>query len=202
MSDYTIYVDSSQASQNNSYVLHLSVPVTNIRRAEVLSAMLPDFQKSQYLTLDIEELRTPMNLVASELVLTNNIWAPSSNSHSGYFATIPVKTTTNVNSIWNTEFYNAAYRILADYPSRVDKIERLTVNWRYPDTGEVVPPHTLGRNMFILRLETEIVPLSPPLPVLPPPVPRSMDMKLLVFIGAALLGLLIILFSRPKSRDV
>ena len=157
MSDYTIYVDSSQASQNNSYVLHLSVPVTNIRRAEVLSAMLPDFQKSQYLTLDIEELRTPMN---------------------------------------------AAYRILADYPSRVDKIERLTVNWRYPDTGEVVPPHTLGRNMFILRLETEIVPLSPPLPVLPPPVPRSMDMKLLVFIGAALLGLLIILFSRPKSRDV
>jgi hypothetical protein len=138
MPDFTVYVDSSNRNQglypnSNSYTLHLTNPILNITKVELLTAMLPNVYSSQFLTLDIAELRTPRNLVAdrlSNVVIsssgsnTSNLQAPSANAFYGSFATIPVKvsggaqslssnlsTFTNTSVTVNSEFYNANYRI-------------------------------------------------------------------------------------------
>lgn len=223
MADYTVYVDSNNRNQtlypnSNSYVLHLTVPIVNITKVELLTAMLPNVFSSQYLTLDIAELRTPKNLVADRLAPTtaSNVLVPSGNAFYGSFATIPVKATggalalvtsntvsTTANSIaTNTEFYNANYRIWQEYPSRIDKIDRLTVTWRQPNNGAVfidsnfTPSIDMGRNMFILRFETTQVPINPERPLgLPDPVEwdSGETSRLLIIAGVALGGLLVIM---------
>ena len=105
--DYTVYVDSNNRNQtlypnSNSYTLHLTTPIKNITKVEVLSAMLPNVFSSQYLTLDIAELRTPRTLIADALNLAetystgntsaiHNISVPTANAFYGSFAVVPVK---------------------------------------------------------------------------------------------------------------
>jgi len=217
--DYTVYVDSDNRNQtlfpnSNSFTLYLTTPIQNIIKVEVLSAMLPNVYSSQYLTLDITELRTPRNLIADALVKT----VPTANAFYGSFATIPVKTSTNAfgniysssNVVNNGEFYNANYRILQDFPSRIDKLDRLTITWRQPNNGNVFvdnnfsPPIDLGRNMFILRFKTVHVPdEDPSRPLsLPQPVPwdsgNDQKMQIILIAGAALLGLLIIISVKAR----
>jgi len=232
--DYTVYVDSNNRNQtlfpnSNSYTLFLTTPIKNITKVEVLSAMLPNVFSSQYLTLDIMELRTPRNLIADALTTADtyatnkgntsaihNLSVPTANAFYGSFATIPVKvsggaaaiysnasTDTNTAITVNTEFYNANYRITQEYPSRIDKLDRLTITWRQPNNGSVFidtnyrPPIDLGRNMFILRFETVLVPEEPERPLsLPPPVPWETEdptKHLVIITGVALVGLLIII---------
>jgi len=233
MPDFTVYVDSNNRNQSlypnsNSYTLHLTNPILNIVKVELLTAMLPNIYSSQYLTLDIAELRTPDNLVADRLANvtiaggTSNLMAPSGNAFYGSFATIPVKASggaqalaisntisTVANSIAvNTEFYNANYRIWQDYPSRIDKLDRVTVTWRQPNNGAVFidnnfsPAIDMGRNMFILRFETRHVPMEPERPLaLPEPVQwDSGETRRLVIIGAVALGGLLIIMSMRRSR--
>jgi hypothetical protein len=217
--DYTVYVDSNNRNQtlfpnSNSYTLYLTTPIQNIIKVEVLSAMLPNVYSSQYLTLDITELRTPRNLIADALVKT----VPTANAFYGSFATIPVKTSTlafgniysSSNVVNNGEFYNANYRILQDFPSRIDKLDRLTITWRQPNNGNVFvdnnfsPSIDLGRNMFILRFKTVHVPdEDPSRPLsLPQPVPwdsgNDQKMQIILIAGAALLGLLIIISVKAR----
>ena len=104
--EYIVYADSNNRDQSiyqysNSYTLYLTVPIKNITKVEVLSAMLPNVFSSQYITFDIQELRTPRNLIASALTVaaTNasntstirNLTVPNSNAFYGSFATVPVK---------------------------------------------------------------------------------------------------------------
>jgi hypothetical protein len=229
MPDFTVYVDSHNRNQglypnSNSYTLHLTNPVLNITKVELLTAMLPNIYSSQFLTLDIAELRTPRNLVADRLANvtiaggTSNLMAPSSNAFYGSFATIPVKvsggaqalysntgTFTNTATTVNSEFYNANYRIWQDYPSRIDKIDRLTVTWRQPNNGAVFidsnfsPSIDMGRNMFVLRFETTDVPMNPERPLeLPDPVlwDSGERTRLMVIAVVALGGLLVIMSMR------
>jgi hypothetical protein len=232
MPDFTVYVDSNNRNQSlypnsNSYTLHLTNPILNITKVELLTAMLPNVYSSQYLTLDIAELRTPDNLVADRLANvtiaggTSNLMAPSANAFYGSFATIPVKvsggaqalysntgTFTNTAVTVNSEFYNANYRIWQDYPSRIDKLDRVTVTWRQPNNGAVFidnnfsPAIDMGRNMFILRFETKHVPMEPERPLaLPEPVQwDSGEARRLVIIGAVALGGLLIIMSMRRSR--
>ena len=222
--DYIVYVDSNNRNStlfpnSNSYTLYLTTPIKNISRVEVLSAMLPNVFSSQYITLDIQELRTPRNLIASALVTsTNNVLVPNSNAYYGSFATLPVKcsggaaavysnlsTYTNTSVAINLEMYNANYRVYQEYPSRIEKLDRLTITWRQPNNGDVFvdknfsPPIDLGRNMFLLRFETVQVPEEPDRPdSLPPPVPwdSGEKTKMYVIFAAALLGLLLVIFAR------
>ncbi len=235
--DYIVYVDSNNRDQilypnSNSYTLHLTTPIRNVTKVEVLSAMLPNVFSSQYLTLDINELRTPQNLIADALNLTDtyptnegntsaihNLSVPTANAFYGSFATIPVKasasissnlaTFTNTNFIYNTEFYNANYRIVREFPSRIDSIDRLTITWRQPNNGNIFidnnfsPPIDLGRNMFILRFQTVFVPDEPErLLNLPAPVEwdskRDQKMQMMIVAGVALLGLLIIISVKVR----
>jgi hypothetical protein len=176
--------------------------------------MLPNVYSSQYLTLDIAELRTPRNLIADALMKT----VPTANAFYGSFATIPVKTSTyafgniysSSNVVNNGEFYNANYRILQEFPSRIDKLDRLSITWRQPNNGNVFvdnnfsPAIDLGRNMFILRFKTVHVPDEDPnRPLsLPQPVPwdsgNDQKMQIILIAGAALLGLLIIISVKAR----
>jgi hypothetical protein len=205
----------------------LTTPIKNILKVEVLSAMLPNVFSSQYLTLDITELRTPRNIIADALTTADtygtnkgntsaihNLSVPTANAFYGSFATIPVKASSSAsgnvfstsNVINNSEFYNANYRILQEFPSRIDKLDRLTVSWRQPNNGDLFidktfsPPIDLGRNMFILRFQTLLVPEEPERPLsLPPPVkwqPDDQNNQLLIVAGVALIGLLIISLSK------
>lgn len=235
--DYVVYVDSNNRDQtlypnSNSYTLHLTTPIRNITKVEVLSAMLPNVFSSQYLTLDINELRTPRNLIADALNITDtystnagntsaihNLSVPTANAFYGSFATIPVKasasissnlaTFTNTNFTYNTEFYNANYRIVREFPSRIDSIDRLTITWRQPNNGDVFldknfnPAIDLGRNMFILRFQTVFVPDEPErLLSLPAPVPwdsgEDRKMQMMIIAGVALVGLLIIISVKAR----
>lgn len=210
--EYTVYVDSNNRDQilfpnSNSYTLYLTTPIQNITKVEVLSAMLPNVYSSQYLTLDIAELRTPRNLIADALMKT----VPTANAFYGSFATIPVKVAggalalySNATVTTNTEFYNANYRILQEFPSRIDKLDRLTITWRQPNNGNVFidnnfsPAIDLGRNMFILHFKTVHVPEETERPPsLPRPVPwdagDDRNKQMMIVAGVALVGLLIII---------
>lgn len=221
MADHVVYVDSDNRNQDlfpnsNSYTLYLTTPLKNISKVEVLSAMFPSVYSSQYLTLDILELRTPTTLVADALATGKSV--PTSNAFDGSFAVVPIKAATslasnatsfsNTSFIYNNEFYNSNYKIQIQYPSRIDSLDRLTITWRQPNNGNVfidnsfTPPKDLGRNMFLLKFTCLLVPEEPERPAsLPDPVPweSGSNMKLYIMIIAAILGLLVILFARRPS---
>ena len=221
--DYVVYVDSNNRDQNlfqnsNSYTLYLSTPITNVSKVEVLSAMLPNVFSSQYLILDIAELRSTQTLVASALTKSvSNLSITNSNAFSGAFAFVPVKAATtlasnlvtfsNTSFVYNNEFYSQNYRISTEYPSRIDKIDRLTISWRNAGTGALFYDSNLGRdlgrNMLLLRFDTIPVPEEPERPdSLPEPVPWDAPddkSKMYVIFGIALLGLLLIIFAQPRK---
>lgn len=197
--EYIIYVDSNNRDQSlypnsNSFTLYLTDPITNIKKVELVSAMLPDLTASQFVTLDIAELRTPRHLTADALTTKGT---QTSNAFDGSFATIPIKA--NLPSATNSEFYNANYRIVTEYPSRIDKLDRVTVSWRQPNQGTLL---IAGRTMFILKLETEKVPLEPERPAsLPDPVPWDQTeekQKWMIAIAIAVIGLVIIISLKNR----
>lgn len=223
--DYIVYIDSNNRDQNlfpnsNSYTLYLTTPLRNISKVEVLSAMLPNVYSSQYLTLDIQELRSTQTLVATALTVADNDsknLVPNSNAFYGSFAFIPVKAATslasnvqtfsNTSFTYNNEFYSQNYKIAVEYPSRIDSLDRLTISWRNAGNGDLfydrLINQDLGRNMILLRFETIPVPEAPERPEsLPEPVAWSdpdQKNKLYIIFGIALLGILLVIFTRPRK---
>lgn len=193
--EYIVYVDSDNRDQtlwpdSNNYTLHLTTPILNIEEVELVSAQLPNLGASQFVTLDVAELRTPLHLTASALTSTSNVLVPTSNAFNGSFATIPIKIS------GDAEFYNANYRISTKYPSRVEKLDRLTITWRQPNNGTLL---IAGRNMFLLKFKTVEVPDDFERPVsLPEPVPWDSGdrTKLMFIVFAALVGIFIIISVR------
>jgi hypothetical protein len=193
MTEYIVYVDSDNRNQtlwpnSNSYTLHLTNPILNISEVELVSAQLPNLAASQFVTLDVAELRTPTHLCADAL----NVATPTSNAFDGSFATIPIKIS------GAAEFYNANYRISTKYPARIDKLDRLTVSWRQPNSGTLV---NSGRNMFLLKFKTIHVPDEPERPEsLPPPVTwdNGDNTKIMIIGGVAIVGLLIIISVKNR----
>ena len=191
--DHVIYVDSENRNKSiyplaNSYVVYLTNPIRNITRVELISAMLPDIASSQYVALDITELRTPTHQSATD---------KSSNCSvvNGAFAMVPIKVSST------TDFYSQNYAIYVDYPSRIDSVDKLTVNWYSPD-GASLPD--VDPNKFILRFHSEHVPEEPDRPEsLPPPVPWSdgPDHQQIFFIlaGILIVGIITISLIRKKS---
>lgn len=224
--DYVVYVDSNNRDgtlfpNSNSYTLYLSTPIHNISKVEVLSAMLPNVYSSQYLTLDIVELRSTQTLVASALTKSSasNALVTNSNAYSGAFAFVPIKAATalasntstfsNTSFIYNNEFYSQNYKIETEYPSRIDSIDRLTIAWRNAGTGSPFYDSSLGRdlgrNMFILRFCTIPVPETPDRPIsLPEPVPWSEmtadKTKIYVIAAFVAMALCIIIFGRRENN--
>jgi hypothetical protein len=195
--EYIVYVDSNNRNQtlwpdSNTYTLYLTNPILNITEVELVSAQLPTLAASQFVTLDIAELRTPTHLCADALNLSGVKSTPTSNAFDGSFATIPIKIS------GDAEFYNANYRISTKYPARIDKLDRLTISWRQPNSGTLLDS---GRNMFLLKLKTIRVPEEPERPEsLPPPVAWDSgdQTKMLIIGGVAIVGLLIIISVKNR----
>jgi hypothetical protein len=198
--EYIVYVDSNNRNQDlwpnaNNFTLYLTTPILNITEVELVSAQLPTLAASQFVTLDIAELRTPTHLCADALNLSgekSNIATPTSNAFDGSFATIPIKIS------GDAEFYNANYRISTQYPARIDKLDRLTISWRQPNSGVLLDS---GRNMFLLKFKTVRVPEEPERPdSLPPPVAWDSgdQTKMLIIGGVAIVGLLIIISVKNR----
>lgn len=235
MGDIIVYVDSNNRNRtlfpnSNSYTLYLTTPITNISKVEVMTAMMPDVYSSQYLSLDIQELRTPKNLVASALTTTDtystnlgntsaihNLSVPDSNAFYGSFAFIPIKAATslasnastfaNTSYTYNNEFYGANYKVVTEYASRIDKLDRLTITWRQANNGSMFYDNLLnrdlGRNMFILKFETIMVPEEPErTPSLPEPVKwdSGEQNKIYILAAIALVGLLVISLARRSGN--
>lgn len=203
--EYIVYVDSNNRNStlyanSNSYTLHLATPIRNIAKAEVVSAMLPALASSQFISLDIEELRTPRHQVADALrrTGTSNLLTATSNTYDGVFAVVPVKVSGTY------EFYNQNYKAVTEYPYPIDKLDRLTISWRNPSSGALFfDTSDLGRNMFILRFETVKENLSPERSLtLPDPVEwDSGEKERLMMIGSvAVAGLVIILSMRRTLK--
>lgn len=197
--DYTVYVDSNNRNQTlypnaNSYTLHLATPILNITKAEVVSAMLPSMPASEFVALDILELKTVQNQTADALKTTT----VTSNSYNGNFAILPVKVSGTF------EFYNQNYRIMTKYTPPIDKLDRLTITWRQPNNGN--PYYNggdIGRNMFLLRFETADGTDGPERPfALPDPVPWDSGERNRIFIigFVAVAGLLIIMSMQRKVQ--
>lgn len=191
--EYIVYVDSNNRNQNlwpnaNSFTLYLTTPILNITEVELVSAQLPTLASSQFVTLDIEELRTPTHLCADALKVTT----PTSNAFDGSFATIPIKIS------GDAEFYNANYRISTRYPARIDKLDRLTISWRQPNSGTLLDS---GRNMFLLKFKTVQVPEEPERPdSLPPAViwDNGDHTKMMIIGAVAIAGLFIIISVKNR----
>jgi hypothetical protein len=207
--EYVVYVDSNNRNQtmypnSNSYTLHLATPIRNIARAELVSAMLPSLNVSQFVCLDILELRSPQHQTADALGLSTdaNVLTVTSNSFNGAFAVLPVKVSGTY------EFYNQNYRIGTKYPYAIDTLDRLTITWRQPNNGapyyDSASSLDLGRNMFLLRFETVVEDLKPERPMgLPDPVAWESGEKnrMWVIVFVAVAGLLIIM-SMQRSRNI
>ena len=107
--EYVVYVDSNNRNQtlypnSNSYTLHLATPIRNLARAELVSAMLPSINVSQFVCLDILELRSPQHQTADALRRsTTNVLTVTSNTFNGSFAVLPIKVSGTY------EFYNQNY---------------------------------------------------------------------------------------------
>ena len=204
--EYIVYVDSNNRDQSiwpnsNNYTLHLTTPILNIQEVELVSAQLPSLASSQFVTLDIAELRTPQHLTADALTLSaltgqtansiKNVYTSTSNAFNGSFATIPIKIS------GDAEFYDANYRVSTQYPSRIDKLDRLTITWREPNSGNLL---IAGRNMFLLKFKTVVDPeeQSKREDSLPPPVPWDSGdrTKFIIIAVVALVGIFIIISVR------
>ena len=206
--DYVVYVDSNNRNQtlfpnSNSYTLHLATPIKNVVRAELVSAMLPSINVSQFVCLDILELRSPQHQTADALSRStrSNVMTVTSNSFNGAFAVLPIKVSGTY------EFYNQNYRIGTKYPYPIDTLDRLTITWRQPNSGTPYYDSTwgldLGRNMFLLKFETIIEDLKPPRPMgLPDPVEwdYSGEKNRLWIIGFVAVAGLLVIMSMQRGR--
>ena len=207
--DYVVYVDSNNRNQtlfpnSNSYTLHLATPIKNIVRAELVSAMLPSINVSQFVCLDILELRSPQYQTADALTRStrSNVMTVTSNSFNGAFAVLPIKVSGTY------EFYNQNYRIGTKYPYPIDILERLTITWRQPNSGTPYYDSTwnldLGRNMFLLRFETIVEDLKPERPMgLPAPVEWDYSgekNRIWIIAFVAVAGLLVIMSMQGRKK--
>ena len=192
--EYIVYVDSHNRDQTlwpdpNVYTLYLTTPILNVSEVELVSAQLPTLGGSQFVTLDVAELRTPTHLTADAQKIVANHLTSTANAFDGSFATIPIKIS------GAAEFYNANYRISTKYPARIDKIDRLTISWRQPNSGTLLD---CGRNMFLLKFKSEIVTAEERETELPPPVEWDSGdrYKLYIVTAVALVGLIFILLVK------
>lgn len=192
---HLVWVDSASRDTSvwpncNSYSLYITNPIRNVSRVELVSAFINTSGISNtFVFLDVLELRTPNHTDARKLGPEGT---PSGNTASGAFAMIPL-------DAQGTKFFKESgdYKISVKYPSRLDRLDRLTVSWLDAQGQPLVGLNEQVGTGFILRVHTEDVPIQKSiLNDLPEPVPFD-DGPNTMLIGALLIaGLVIILFVR------
>lgn len=205
MAEYIVFVDSANRNSTlypsaNSYTIHLINPIRNVSRVELVCATLPKGSDSNaFASLDIQEFRTPFRTDALKLesgATLNGATLQTSNSlnSSGTFAVIPWDVATNT-----TKYFKelSDFKISVEYPSRLDTVDRLTVQWTDTKGKKLIG---FGNHEFILRLYSVYVPVEPERPLsLPAPVPLERKLDPQLIIGAVLVfGLVVLLFIKRR----
>ena len=197
MAPYIVYADSAYRNtasyvNSNTWTLHLTNPIRNVSRVELVSAFINTSGISNtFCFLDILELRTPFNGDARKLG-TNGL--PSGNTASGSFAMIPLDVTPGTVKFFKE---NLDFKVEGHYPSRIDRLDRLTVSWLDINGQTLTGLNNTTGTGFVLRCHASDVKIEKSiLNELPPPVPLDGGPNM-VLIGALLVaGLLVILFVR------
>lgn len=197
MAPYIVYADSAYRNttsyvNSNTYTLYLTNPIRNVSRVELVSAFINTSGISNtFCFLDILELRTPFHGDATKL---SSNGAPVGNTASSSFAMIPLDVTPGT-----VKFFKETgdFKIEGNYPSRIDRLDRLTVSWLDINGRSLTGLNNTTGTGFILRCHTSDVKIEKSiLNDLPPPVPLDGGPNM-VLIGALLLaGLVVILFVR------
>jgi hypothetical protein len=193
---YLVYVDSAYRNtatyvNSNTYSVYLTNPIRNVSRVELVSAFINTSGLSNtHVFLDIQELRTPFHVDARKLGVGGT---PSGNTASSSFAMIPLDVFNGVKYFKET----SDYKIDAKFPSRIDRLDRLTVSWVDINGRPVTGLNNTTGTGFVLRVHTEDVKIEKSiLQELPAPVPMDGGPNM-VLIGALLIaGLVVILFVR------
>lgn len=193
---WLVYVDSASRNtetyvNSNTYTVFLTNPIRNVSRVELVSAFINTAGISNtHVFLDILELRTPFHTDARKLG-TNG--TPTGNTAVNSFAVLPLDVTPGTVKYFKE---GADYKIDASYPSRIDRLDRLTVSWLDAQGRLLSDLNDTTGTGFVLRIHTKNVPIGKSiLNELPPPVP--LDEPNMFLIGGLLItGLLAILFVR------
>lgn len=162
----------------------------------VKSSSIINLNTNENVWLDIQEFRTPLTLDARKLITSSNLRTTQSNTSATSFAIIPLDVASGSFKSFREK---TDYRISVVFPSRLDSLERLTIKW-LDRNGTPLMFNGLDVNSFTLRVHTVMVPDAPERPEsLPPPVEdRERNMVYMGSLGALLIGLLLILFSRRR----
>jgi hypothetical protein len=196
MGPYLVYVDSAYRNTStyvncNTYSVHLTNPIRNVSRVELVSAFINTSGLSNtHVFLDIQEFRTPFNLDARKLGVGGT---PTGNTATGSFAMVPLDVVNGV------KYFKEAgdYKIDVKFPSRIDKLDRLTVSWLDINGRPVTGLNNTTGTGCVLRVHTEDVKIEKSiLNDLPAPVPLDGGPNM-ALVGALLVaGLVVILFVR------
>lgn len=160
----------------------------------IKSSNVSDFTTNEMVFLDIEELRNQKLHLGSKI--SGNTFVSSSASHA--FGPIPLDVQPNTVKT----FKLADYDLSVDYPQVIEKLSRLTVNWRNIN-GNLLNFNGSNNNSFILRVtRTDVPPNKDRELGLPPPVPwdtwhKIYDPKYILGI-ALLIGVLLIFFTKKN----
>ena len=194
---HIIYADSAYRNtfsyvNSNTWTLHLTNPIRNVSRVELVSAFINTAGLSNnFCFLDILELRTPFHGDARKL---GSGGVPSGNTASGSFAMIPLDVPPST-----VKFYKESgdFKIEGVYPSRIDRLDRLTVSWLDINGRPVTGLNDTTGTGFVLRCHTSDVKIEKSiLNDLPPPVPLDGGPNMVLVSALLAAGLLVILFVR------
>lgn len=193
---YLVYVDSAYRNTStyvncNTYSVHLTNPIRNVSRVELVSAFINTSGLSNtYVFLDIQELRTPFHVDARKLGAGGT---PSGNTANSSFAMIPLDVVNGVKYFKET----GDYRIDVNFPSRIERLDRLTISWLGINGLPLTGLNDATGTGCILRVHTDDVKIEKSiLNELPEPVPLDGGPNM-ALVGALLVaGLVVILFVR------
>lgn len=195
--EHLVWVDSAYRNvglypYSNTYSLNLTNPIRNVSRVELVSAFINTSGLSNTsVFLDIQELRTPLHIDARKLG-TGGV--ASGNTAAGSFAIIPLDVAPG-----SVKFFKESgdYKIDVRYPSRLDRLDRLTVSWVDINGRTVTGLNDTTGTGFTLRIHTTDVKIEKSiLGNLPPPVPMDGGPNTVFAVALLVIGLMVILFVR------
>jgi hypothetical protein len=163
-----------------------------------------DFTANEMVFLDIEEFRTHRMHLGNKLTgyLSNvnstlsNVFMPINTSAAHAFAVVPMDV---ISGSIKTFKETTDYMMSVTYPHVVEKVSRLTVNWR-DINGNLLNFNGANNNSFTIRVHRSDVPPNIERPVsLPPPVPLMGKPQFNYIVMAVLvIGLLSIILMKKQ----
>jgi len=200
------------ASSNPVYSSNTAYSGMNL----IKSANVVDMSTSDYVWLDIDELRTPISIDAKSLISMPSGGPSAETGISTFLQTYQGLTSATSFAMITMDVPNGEiktfkeksdYLISNKYPSRIDNLTRLTIKW-LDINGLPVSFNGLENNSFTLRIHSlRYLPEKDRTMTLPAPVdmstgvPQRQRMIAIASILILILGLLVIVFYKPIVAD-